>query len=477
MGDSGRHGRNVGWLALADVFGKAISIFYFAYLSRKLSIVENGWYGTFIVFVPILTGINALGLQDIVTREVAQRRERVHHLMGMGTVAQLAAFVLIVPSAWLVTGLLNYAYGLRVIVLLAAVAALERTLIGMQTGILAAYEKFKYVSIITMAVRSAAVSGGILLLFFGYGLMPLLALILVVYAAELLFSYAVARVQCARYRWRIDFGEGPMLLYQGSRMAVMRFLGTAYYHMDLPVMNAVATPEMTGYYAIGTRFILVLWTLSNLVESVAYPVLSRKAIDTEEAQFFVMGRLIKLMAIISFPIAVGMTVLSADIVVTLCGAKYAPGAIAVAALTWILAFHMLMRPADLYLRAKALQNRVGWCYACAFAFKAGLSLYVIPRYGITGFIVLNLAATSVLFVAMNTVAMRVLPLLTWRHIAALLARPFLAAAIMGLSVLFLRGQTILLSVPVGVAAYGIAVLALGVLDDVDKDLIWSAIRR
>jgi hypothetical protein len=73
--------------------------------------------------------------------------------------------------------------------------------------------------------------------------------------------------------------------------------------------------------------------------------------------------------------------------------------------------------------------------------------------------------------------MRVLPLLTWRHIAALLARPCLAAAIMGLSVLFLRGQTILLSVPVGVATYGIAILALGVLDDVDKNLIRAAIHR
>ncbi|HOE65152.1 MAG TPA: oligosaccharide flippase family protein [Candidatus Hydrogenedentes bacterium] len=477
MTDIGRHGRNIAWLALADLFGKACGVFYFAYLSRSLSVIENGWYGTFIAAIPILSTLNTLGFQDIVTRETSRDRGRVHALMGSGMATQLGLFVVLLPAVWGVSVWLGYDPSLRFVIALAALAALERALISMHAAVIAAHERFKYASIVAIFTRSATVAGGIGLLYLGYGLKGILCFTLGVFVMELLLTYVAVRRKCVNYRLVYRLSDVRFLLREGSGMASGRLVSVLYYSMDMFVLNALVSGEEVGYFAVGTRFLALLWTFPDLLESVSYPILSRKALEGEASQHFAFLRLVKGMTLIGFPMACGMSALSEGVVATLCGAKFIPGAAAAAVLTWVLALEMLMRIPTVYLRARSCFAAVTRCYALGVAIKLPLAWLLVPRLGVNSFLAISVLASCIMSVVIFRSVRSVLPALFWREVFVTAGKPLIAAIAMAAMLWPMRDLSVFLTVPAGAIGYGVVFAALGGIDPFDLSFLRQLLVR
>lgn len=474
----GRHGRNVSWLLTAEVFGKAISVFYFAYLSRKITVVENGWYGTYLTILPIIMVLNTMGFHDVVIREVAKNRERVHGLVSSSLVFQTLLLLAVVPAAWLAAGLLDYHEDLRKIVFLSAVSGYLWALINMHLAIISAYERFKYSSIIEMIVRSATIGGAIAILYLDRGLLALVLYLSCMHALHLVLCAAVARSKCVAYRFEPNLRDVRYLLRHGIPLVVGRFASTAYYYGDVPLLNSLSNPQAVGFYSVGMRFMILLQSFPNILENIIYPLLSRKSGEDEGGQQYVLERFIKLVFLLGLPMAVGMTILSKDIVVLLLGDKFAQGATATAVLTWVLAFAMVERMAANYLRAKTRQELPMYCYTGTFVLKLVLCFVVVPSYGSAGLLAVNLGVTALMVAVMLVMARRVLGSAAFLpSLLRLAVRPAAASVVMGAAVWFVREQSVLVSIPIGMAVYGIALLVTGAIDAFDREMIRSTLGR
>lgn len=478
MSDIGRHGRNISWMLAAELFGKSISIFYFAYLSRKITVVENGWYGTYLTILPIIMVLNTMGFHDVVIREVAKDRERVHGLVSSAMLFQTLLLLAVLPASWFITGRLGYGDELRKIVLLATVSGYVWAIIHMHVAIISAHERFKYTSFIEMSVRTVTIVGACSLLYLGFGIVAIVLFLSGTHVFHLLISVTTSRWKCVRYRFRPNLRDARYLLRHGIPLAVGRFAATGYYYGDVPLLNSLSTPQVVGLYSVGLRFMILIETFSNILEAVLYPLLSRKSEESGASQQFVLERFIKLALLLGLPIGVGMTLLSQDIVTLLFGAKYVEGSGAAVILTWVLAFAMLERMAANYLRAKTRQELPMFCYGGAFLLKLSLCFVVVPRFGTTGLLAVNLVLTSLMAVVMLAMARHVLAGDHFiRTLLRLAARPAMAALVMAAAVWFLRGQSVLVSIPAGAAVYGIALLLMGTVDDFDRRMIRATLGR
>lgn len=460
-------------MILADLSKKFVSVFFFAYLSRSITVEENGWYGAFLAILPILLGLNNLGIPDIVTREVAQAPTRIHRLMTTGMAIQALCFLAILPLAWLAGLLMGYPPMMQFIVVMAAIASLERSLVSLQTGVLTAHEAFKLLSWLTMATHMLTIAVSITALALGYGIPVLLSILLSAYALEWLLCLLAVRKVCTPFSLRFSRSGARYLIQQGGKrgMALMRFLSTLNNNVDMPLLYMLVSPQVAGIYAVGTRFYNMLNTFLHTHESITYPILSRKVNESAEAQVFAVLRFMKLMALVAFPMGVGATLLAPGLVSLFFGARYMEGVLPLTILTWVLAIQMLMRSPDLYLRARLQQNWIALLYGIALSLKIGLAWWLVPQYGIAALLWASLGISLLLLFAMLLLSCYRLPELRMFHYAVVLLRPVTAALGMGLALWFLRDWPVLLTVPLGVCLYGLLLLALGTLDAFDKQVL------
>jgi O-antigen/teichoic acid export membrane protein len=471
----GRHGRNLIWLAGAELVTKALAIFYFAYLTRQFSRTDNLWYGMYVSFFPILVVLNTMGFQDVVGRDVAQRSTRMSELLSSALVIQTALLGMLLPAIWGLGHALNYEPPLRLILMLSAAGAYIWSVNSLHEGVLVAHERFKYISVVNLLARTLVAAGGVALVYRGYGAVSVVAYFIPVSLLQLACMFMFVRRATGGYRFRPTRTEALRLVRHGVPMAGGRFTASAYYRIDLPLLEALALPAVSEFYAIGIRFFTLLTTLPNTLETLFYPVLSRRAIQDAAAQQFALERFLHFMAVIAMPIAAGMAVLGRDIIVALCGIEWAPSTPAAMVLTWVICFAMIDRAFVVFLRARARQHLLVYVYAAALALKTGLGYLAIQAYSDRGLFALNIALSAGMAAALALITVRLVVGFTLWRFARLLARPAFAAAVMAAALAFVRGQFIGFTVPLGAAIYFAVLYIIGGIDAFDRQLVRSTL--
>jgi len=472
MSDLGRHGRNLSWMLIAEIIQKVLALVLFTYATRKLGLTENGWYGTYLAMFAVLVTIINGGFYDVAVRDIAQTPARVHGLVSTSLVLQLFLGAVVMGGIGLAAWLLRYPGALQQILVVGTVGAMLWAHIRMQYAVAAARERFKIISLLNIVLRSVIVAASLALLYLGYGAFALVVVLIPISAAQVLVAYVSLGAAGGVYRFRPNLPDARYLLRQGVPIALGGIAATAYYSLDIPLLTSLGAPDAPGYYANGMRFFLLCLTLADLLANVTYPIFSRKANGPEEDQRFALMRCMKASALAALPLAVGGSVLCQAIVITLCGERYLPSAPAVAVLMWVLAGEMLSNTLVLYLRAKMRQRVPAIIYSAALAAKVLLAFWVIPRYGMNGFLAMNLALSAAMTASLLLAARRVLPSLCLRATArTVYFRPFIASLIMGAALWPIRHAFIGLTVPAGVAVYAMALWALGGLDEFDRRML------
>jgi O-antigen/teichoic acid export membrane protein len=267
---------------------------------------------------------------------------------------------------------------------------------------------------------------------------------------------------------------------EGWPIAAGGLVATAMVGIDLPLLKALGFGEPAGQYAIGVRFFLVLATIPDLFAAVVLPVLSKRALAGAESRRDAVALGVKALAALGMPAAVGATVLAEPLVTTLAGARYLPvAAWAVAGLMWVFAAEMVSRTLVVQCRAQGRQMIPLAVYGVALAAKLVAALVWVPRGGAP--VLVGITAGAALLVACGMVWATgrwvVRDLSPWRLLRASVARPLLAALLMGLALWPVREAPLVLTLPAGLAAYAVAALALGVVGRRERALLWAVVTR
>jgi O-antigen/teichoic acid export membrane protein len=459
------------WMLGADLFVKALSVFYYAFLSRELAESDMGAYGTFLALLPIFMVLNTGGFQDVITREVAHDRSRRHQLAPTALVLQAVLFVVVLALTFPLLNALGYGPSLRHAVIIACVGGFLWAIIHVHQAIFAAYEDFRPASAANMIVRLLILAGSIAILYLGYGLRELLLFLLPMYGVQ------AALLAFELYRRGEGFRPDPTaaaageLAREGWPMALGRLAAATFYRIDLPLLNSLALPGVSDVYAIGFRFWVLLTTIPDTLESLFYPIMSRRAREEPASQHFALVRFEKYMIAVALPMGIGMTILGEQINFALNGERWTESTPAMIILTWVMALAMIDRALVVFLRARGEQRVPFACYGIVLAIKVAAAFPVIANWGMMGLLYLNLATAGVLTVLLFAGTMRSLPLFDLKSLAGILWRPIAATAVMGLIIYALRDYPVFATVPLGAIVYGFVFLGLGGIDSFDRAMI------
>jgi O-antigen/teichoic acid export membrane protein len=455
-------------MVAGEAVQKVLTLALFVLISRSLSVEDNGRYGLFTTLFPLMVVWINMGMYDVAVRDIARDPSVAGRLISAAWNPQLLLWMAVVAIAPLL-GSYEDVPLLQCTATIALPAAFGRMFVTP----FAASGRFGPPALLQVALRASVLAVSAAVLWAG-GNVSLLVLVLAVPYALWMYSGAFwASRACGTFMKRPQMSVTRYLLRQGAPIAVGGLFATLFFSMDLPLLGLHAMPDAQGYYAIGARFMWMLFPLVDILTSVIYPVLSRKAGGTEEG--FALGRVFKAAWLLGLPMAVGGAVLAGPITVLLAGEKFLPGAYAVGGLTAALALFLVSAVATVHLRAQGRQMTATIVMAVACAAKA-LLLVVSAGQGMT-LVGINLALGGLIAALLVGCAAKTAAGFPWRNVFGALLRAVAAALAMALVLWPLRGATPFLTIPLGAGVYLCAAWVLGAVDTWDRALFRAALRR
>ncbi len=471
--------RNSAFGMAAHVTIKVISFTFTVLVIRRLGAEVYGQYAAVLAFGAVFVFFADLGLSPYTVRQVARLRDlpdgkaEIEKLfgsvLGLRFLLSLGAAAAIIATAWLTGRPTEMIVG----VALGTIGLVIYSIQGAADSVLAGHERID-ISAGAQVVNQVT-----------FVLLGTLALLLATGYYGLIFANLGGIVLMTLIVWQgvRRLGVRPALPLPAMWLPLLRasipfgiigFTLGLSYKFDTILLNIYQGDVITGYYNSAYNLIFSVLVISNVVNTALYPSLSRQFVTRPDSLPAIQQRMLRYLLMIALPIAIGGCVLAPKIIDFLYGADYAAAALPLSILIWVVPFMFVTEFLGYVIVVSGAERRVAWAIALSTTINVGLNVLLIPIYGVLAAALLTVFTEAVLLSQYLWVLRDRLRLVNWN---LTLARPVLAAAVMGGVVFLLRNELYLpINIALGAVTYMALLVALGVVGRPEFDLLQN-IRR
>jgi O-antigen/teichoic acid export membrane protein len=454
------------FLAFAgSVIVKASNSLLFIFIGRNLGPADAGVFNLGITYFTIAFGLSAWGLQELLVREVAPRREKSGHYFTNYLAIRLLLTILTYAVFLLILYLfLPYSAQTKAIIGILTLAVFPEAIFSLCQSLFEAHEQLRVPFSAAVVNSVFKLSGGMWLLQAGYGVEQIAWMVPIGSSLSLLvFVPALVRLfrnipQHLAARLQIPFIVTQLRLIP-SFFAIHLF-SLIDYQTDTFMISILLTETHVGWYGAAQTILLAFWIMPVAIRAAIYPVMARYHVQSPEKLATLRYKVNQYIVIIVLPMVTGVYLLAGPIIRLIFGVSFAPAIPVLEWSIWGVVFVFLNVPNARLMLIHQRQKALGWLTGLSMITNVGLNLLLIPMYGIVGAAMARLFASFVFFLSIHFyVHFRLSGARLWR----IFPRPLLATLLMALVVWPLRDLTIIWPILAGLLAYGLVSLVLGVV--------------
>jgi O-antigen/teichoic acid export membrane protein len=418
-----------------NLFNKTIDFLYAAFYLRVLGPADAGAFATAIAIAMWYEILANFGLNTLVMREVSRdRSEGSRYLLNsiaLRLVTSAVAMAPILLYLWAASRGVNALSREAVAAILFLVVGMLFSGAGQSfSGLFYAYETAETPAAIATITTMLKVGFGVSALMLGYGYVGMAAVSVAVNIITLVILITAAR---RRIRltgpWRLDFGLQRQMLSQSAPLMINHLLAQIFFFVDVPLMQRINGDEAVGWYNSAYKWITAINVIPSFFTMALFPVISRQIQENLDDARRSFRMAIKLMTLISLPVALVTTLIAPTLIGVLGGAEYLPhGAIALRLVIWSIPFGWINSVTNYTLIALGLERVQVRAFIVGVLFNFIANLLFLPLYSYRAAAVTTILSEVVLFAIFNIYLQRRLPQMRW---FGLLWRPAAASALMG----------------------------------------------
>ena len=440
-------------------------------LARKLGVGSLGAFAFLITYASIFIFLGTFGLNLLMARDVARRRHEARrylsNALGMSLALAAVTFALEVGIILLVSDEPLVRKG----VYLAAAFAVFHSWELLFVGAFYALERMELEAIGIFIEKALLLTAVFVLVLTGAGVIAVLAAFAAAKVLLVIFYLVLATRLVGFPRPAADFRLWRSLAAQAWSFSVNLLVTSIYFQIYIVLLGMLASDQAAGYFRAGSILALSLPMFAAGLNNALLPLMARAHPDRRDSFMFGLERSFAALALVGMPIAVGLIVLAPPMVRLLYGARFGPAVIVFQLLAVTVPLKFIANTLGTGLTAADRQPQRAYAAAIGAALNVILNVGLILAFMRAGpAIGASLAAiiTDVVILALTDVYLRRAGYRV--HVLGLSARPALAAAIMGLALWWIRGMSLSLTLPVGIAVYCGAAYAVGAVRR--SDLEW-----
>ncbi len=377
--------RQASLLMLASTAQKVISFLAFTVAARVLGVDGVGTYFYALSLSSLAGAWTDLGLTPLVIRAFAHSEEEGWKYVRRAMVAKVVLIPVTALSALVYTGFaIPSGEGLLPFIAIALFVMAEDAVSLLGYGILRGRQRLEKESlgmVLGQLLSSAALVAAVLL---GFGVFGALLALAFGSAWHVVWSIIWVR----RLGWRSFRGETVrwrVLVYQAMPFALAGLFVRVYSSVDAVLLRQWQGASTVGHYAVAYKLTYALQFLPLAFVAALYPALSAAHAREDEAALVhtSLGSW-RFMALLGFPLAAALSAFASRLVPWVYGDAFAPAALVLSVLAWVLPSIFLDFPIGSYLNATHQAARKTIAMGATMVVNVALNLVLVPRFGALG---------------------------------------------------------------------------------------------
>lgn len=420
-----------------NLFNRGIDFVFAAFYLRYLGPAEAGGYATAITIAGLFEIIANFGLNTLLIREVSQDKGQASRYLlnttvlrvGTGIVAALPILLYILSRQW---GGNPLSSDVQLAVWLIMVGMIFSGMGQGLAGLFYAYEQAEFPAAITTITTILKVGLGVMALLFGFGFVGLagVSILVNIITLGILLFFGLRRFQLPG-PWRIDLPLQRQMLYLSYPLMINHLFAVIFFQVDVLVLQQLKGDAVVGWYNSAYKYINALNVIPSFFTFALFPVISRQVKSSVEDARRSFQMAIKIMALISLPLAVLITLTAPVLIGLLGGAAFLPhGSIALQIVVWSIPIGWLNSVTNYVLIALGQERLQTRAFLIGVGFNLLGNLLLIPRYSYAAAGVITILSEIVLLAIFNYYLVQRMPGVGWFR---LLARPLLVTLLMGMA--------------------------------------------
>ncbi|HYM44599.1 MAG TPA: flippase [Solirubrobacteraceae bacterium] len=440
---------NATFRAIADIGSKIATAALYLFIARKAGATQFGIFVFALSFAGIAITLGQFGQEIVLTREVARDHRR---LDAYYSGVLLSRALLSVPPLLLaltVASLAGMSGHTRLVILLMGFGFVGDFLLQVSFAVFQAYERAGMMPVVLITQRWVTTAAAITALYLGGGIVAVSALYCAgALAAAALAAWLMYRM-VARPRLRFDVGGALRV----TREAVPVGLGMVAFlllaRIDTTMLAIFTPPSVVGQYGAAYRLLETTAFVTWSVNTASLPTMARLSPTSAPSVGAVYQRALKLVLVITVPMAVGAAILAGPIIALLYGPQYHLAGFALVLLApTIMLFPVSSLSSQLFY-AQNIRRIVAVTYLVVFVENVVLNLILIPLYSLNG---AAIGTTISEFLVAGTLLFRSKSLRGRLHVRRILAGVALGSSAVAIVTVVLH-QYLALAIPLAIVIY------------------------
>ena len=422
----------------------AFAMFYV----RQLGPVGTGQFAFVVALYGVFELISRFGLDTLLTRDVA--RDKALSSRYLTNVCALRTLI----WAGTTIAMVGVALGFRGIeritdveVVTIVIFSLAMLFAGWSDALSAAFhawEKMEYPASLTTVSTLLRSGLGALVLLLGWGLPGIAWVAVVTVVMQVVWFYVMLRRTLFHWHWEWDWPLQRWMLANGFPFMLNSLLATVLLNIDIWVLRLMSGEVASGLYSVALKYRFGITLIPSMFNFAIFPLFSRYARQTGDGLMGAYRLSIRLLTLVSVPIAFGTTLLAKPLVLVVGGAEFlgieetfevlgrsytftGGSHLALQVVIWTIVFNFINAVTQYVLIALDQQRYLTKAFIAVVVFNAVGNLLLIPVFGYTGAAVVTILSEMFLFIPFQAGIRRHLGTVDWMP---LIWKPTVGLAVM-----------------------------------------------
>jgi O-antigen/teichoic acid export membrane protein len=453
---------NAASLLSSEVVNRATTFVLYAMVGRYLGAYEFGQLSLGLTFFFVSQVLAGAGLKTLITREVARDKIKTGQYLINGSLVVVVCSLLSSTILVLFVRLMNYSPETTSIILLLSLGVLPFSLSIICKAVFQAWERMHYIVWANVPVNVAKVGLAFLVLQQGYGLLPLILLLLASHVTILILEWCLMLRHIVMPRVKVDRHFCMAMIRSTSPFLGITLIVSINVNLDLVLLSRFTDEAQVGLYGAALQLITPLIVIYETVMLSAFPEICRRFTIGVEGLKGISEHLLELLLVIALPIVIALLFLAEPVLLFLYGdADFGLASRPLQILAWTLILTAFTHVLGRALVASLMEKVTLRIVVITTMIKLLLGLILIGQFGLIGAAVtVLLAAVADAFLHYASVSRLLFPI----PVGRLAWKPLVAGTCMAAYVALMRGRGFFLIAVSGCAVYVGGLLVL---------MIWS----
>jgi len=450
--------RNTSILVATEVVTRILGIALTVAIARKLGSANLGLLAFALSFNELFSFLPRFGFKNLITRDVAKEPNKTGSYFGNIFVIKI---ILSASTLFLIISVLHvmqYAQEKILVVYIAAFVMLLDSYIEFLAAFFRAHQKVKYEAMVHLVRNFLMVSTGLLILFLGYGLVPLISVRLLVYLFSLALGLSFMFKKLSKPSFDIQPHYCIRLIRSSSSFVLMDILTKMNAQIGIVLLSIMRGDVITGWFSAALRLRGVFSFIPGGFVGAVLPAMSKfSQQNSHENLVKTHERTVKYLLIIALPISMGISILADRFILILYGEEYIHSIIALRILIWSLVFSFLNQIFSTALISIGKEKKIVTIRAIGTIFYFCANIVSIPLFGHVGISVVSVLSQMITLAFLVYILSKDFCI---AGISKISIKPLLGTLVMGFFLLLLREQNIVFLIPLSAVIYFFTLFSL-----------------